>query len=103
MADLCKLGIRSNYVNFSLIATSQFIALGGIIGIGFFRGSSKSLAICGPLGALIAVFVVGIVAIAVMECICEMVVLWPVPNAMVEYVKAFVDEDLGIAVGIMYW
>ena len=50
-----------------------------------------------------AVVVVGIVAISVMECICELVILWPIPNAMVEYVKTFVDEDLGVAVGIMYW
>jgi amino acid transporter len=49
------------------------------------------------------VVVVGIIATSVMECICELVVLWPIPNAMVEYVKTFVDEDLGIAVGIMYW
>lgn len=82
---------------------SQFIGLGGIIGIGFFHGSSKSMGIAGPTGALIAVVVVGIIASAVMECICELVVLWPIPNAMVEYVKSFVDEDLGVAVGIMYW
>ena len=50
-----------------------------------------------------AVVVVGIIATSVMECICELIVLWPIPNAMVEFVKTFVDEDLGIAVGIMYW
>jgi yeast amino acid transporter len=55
------------------------------------------------VGALVAVVVVGTITTAVMECICELDVLWPVPNAMVQYVKAFVDEDLGIAVGIMYW
>ncbi len=60
-----------------MLTAEQFIALGGIIGIGFFRGSSKSLAIVGPVGALIAVVVVGIVATAVMECICELIVLWP--------------------------
>ena len=47
--------------------------------------------------------VVGVIATSVMECICELIVLWPIPNAMVEYVKTFVDEDLGIAVGVMYW
>jgi amino acid transporter len=52
---------------------------------------------------LIAVLVVGIVAIAVMEGICELINLWPIPNAMVEYVRAFVDEDLGVAIGILYW
>ena len=52
---------------------------------------------------MIAVLVVGIVAIAVMEGICELINIWPIPNAMVEYVRAFVDEDLGVAIGILYW
>jgi amino acid transporter len=52
---------------------------------------------------LIAVLVVGIVAIAVMEGICELINIWPIPNAMVKYVRAFVDEDLGVAIGILYW
>ena len=52
---------------------------------------------------MIAVVVVGIVAAAVMEGICEMIIIWPIPNAMVKFVNAFVDEDLGVAVGFMYW
>jgi yeast amino acid transporter len=40
---------------------------------------------------------------AVMEGICEMTVLWPLPNAMVEFVRAFVDPDLAIVVGLSYW
>jgi amino acid transporter len=55
------------------------------------------------VGALIAVAVVGVVATAVMEGIAEMIIRWPIPNAMVEFVKSFVDEDLGVAIGIMYW
>jgi amino acid transporter len=39
----------------------------------------------------------------VMEGICEMIVLWPISNAMIEFVRAFVDEDLAIVVGIAYW
>jgi yeast amino acid transporter len=77
--------------------------LGGIIGVGFFRGSSSTTALAGPGGAMIAVFVVGIIVIAVMEGICELINIWPIPNAMVEFVRSFVDEDLGIAVGILYW
>lgn len=52
---------------------------------------------------MIAVFVVGVIVIAVMEGICEFINIWPIPNAMVEFVRSFVDEDLGIAVGILYW
>jgi amino acid permease len=38
-----------------------------------------------------------------MEGIAEMIGHWPIPNAMVEFVKAFVDKDLAIIVGFAYW
>ena len=57
----------------------------------------------GPGGALLAFGLVGLVAISVMEGICEMILHWPIPNAMVEFVKAFVDHELGIVVGLGYW
>ena len=59
--------------------------------------------ISGPGGTLLAVAIVGIIAIAVMEGVSELVQCFPVPNAIVEYVKTFVDEDLGWVVGIAYW
>ena len=45
----------------------------------------------------------GLVAIFVMEGVSEFVQLFPVPNAIVEYVRAFVDEDFAWLVGIAYW
>ncbi|KAF4626896.1 hypothetical protein G7Y89_g11263 [Cudoniella acicularis] len=80
-----------------------FITLSGIIGIGFATHSGEVLAISGPGGVLIAFTVVGIIAISVSEGICEMIVLWPISNAMIEFVRAFVDPDLAIVVGIAYW
>jgi hypothetical protein len=32
-----------------------------------------------------------------------LIVMWPIPNAMMEFVAAFVDGDLAIVVGIAYW
>lgn len=81
----------------------QFIGVGGIIGLGFFANSSLILGLSGPGGTLLAFALVGLVATAVMEGICEMIVLWPISNAMVEFVRAFVDEDLAIVVGVAYW
>jgi amino acid transporter len=52
---------------------------------------------------MLAFALVGVVAIAAMEGVCEMIVLWPIPNPMVEFVRAFVDPDLAIVVGIAYW
>jgi amino acid transporter len=38
-----------------------------------------------------------------MEGVSEFTQLFPAPNAIVEYVKAFIDEDFGWVVGIAYW
>ena len=61
------------------------------------------MTIAGPGGLLIAWVVVATTAICVMEGLSEMVIMWPVSNAMVEYVKAFVDKDLAIVIGLAYW
>lgn len=46
---------------------------------------------------------IGVIAICVSECISELVQHFPVPNAIVEYVRKFIDEDFGWAIGIAYW
>lgn len=74
--------------------------LGGVI---LFTTNGEFLHTAGPAGLLTAIVFVGVTAICVMEGISEMIVLWPVSNAMVEYVRAFVDEDLALVVGIAYW
>jgi amino acid transporter len=38
-----------------------------------------------------------------MQGVAEMLCLWPISGALTEFVKAFVDDDLGTAVGIAYW
>ena len=47
--------------------------------------------------------ILGSIAIFVMEGLSEMVEMFPISNAMVEFVKAFIDEELGNVVGIAYW
>ena len=39
----------------------------------------------------------------VMECISEMIQLFPTSNAMVDYVGAFLDEDLAWIAGLSHW
>ena len=56
-----------------------------------------------PSGALLAFAIVGIVLICVMGGISEMIQMFPTPNAPMEFVRAFVDEDLAWVVGIAYW
>jgi amino acid transporter len=59
--------------------------------------------IAGPSGLLVAWAFVSVTAICVLDGLAEMTIMWPVSNAMVEYVKAFVDRDLAIVVGLAYW
>lgn len=81
----------------------QMIAISTVIGVTIFSGDGAALEVAGPSGALLAFAVVGIVAICVMEGISEMIQMFPTPNALMEFVRAFVDEDLAWVVGIAYW
>lgn len=79
------------------------ICIGGTIGIRFAKSSGEVIAIADPGGTLIAFVVVGIVAPCVIKGVCKMIVLWPISNAMIEFVRAFVDPDLAVVVGFTYW
>lgn len=52
---------------------------------------------------MLSVVAIGLITIFVGECISELSQQFPAPNAIVEYVKTFVDQDLGWVVGIAYW
>ena len=43
---------------------------------------------------MIALLVVDLIAIGMLEGFSELLQLFPAPNALVEYTKYFVDEDL---------
>jgi yeast amino acid transporter len=79
------------------------IAISGVVGVSIFTDTGRALEVAGPGGALVSYAFMGVVAIAVMECVSEMVQLFPVPNAMVEYVNAFLDPDLARVIGVAYW
>ena len=68
-----------------------------------FYSNGNALEVAGPSGALLAFALVGIITICVMECVSELIQMFPTPNAIVEFVRVFVDEDLAWVVGIAYW
>ena len=82
---------------------AQFIAVSTVIGVTIFSSDGKALAVAGPSGALLAFAIVGIVAICVMECVSELIQMFPTPNAIVKFIQVFVDEDLAWVIGIGYW
>lgn len=79
------------------------IAISGVIGVTIFANDGVALELSGPGGTLFSFAFIGFVAIMVMEGVSEMVQLFPAPNAVVEYIKAFVDADLAWIMGIAYW
>lgn len=82
---------------------TKMITISGVLGVGLYVRSGSILRIGGPAAVLISITLMGLLAWLVMQCIGEMLSLWPISNALVEFVSSWVDEDLGTAVGIAYW
>ncbi|KAJ5650891.1 proline-specific permease [Penicillium longicatenatum] len=79
------------------------ITINATVGIGLYWRGGQILELGGPLAVVLSYFLVGCLVWAVMQGITEMLCIWPIPGALSVYVSKFVDEELGIAVGIAYW
>jgi amino acid transporter len=79
------------------------ITLNGTLGTGLYWVGGQVLGTGGQVGAILAFFFVGVLSWLVMQCITELLCIWPVPGALSVYVSTFVDEELGVAAGIAYW
>ncbi|KAF5637773.1 amino acid transporter [Fusarium sp. NRRL 52700] len=79
------------------------IAVNGTLGTGLYVRSGQILELGGPLGVILSFLLLGILTWAVMQCIAELLCLWPVPGAVPLFVKEFVDKELGDTVGVAYW
>ncbi|KAF7502286.1 hypothetical protein GJ744_006165 [Endocarpon pusillum] len=96
---MAEVGLRQELRGWQIL----LITISGVIGVTIFSNGGQALEIAGPGGMLCAYCIAGLIAIAVMEGVSEMVQLFPAPNAVVEYVKAFVDIDLAWVVRVAYW
>ena len=74
-----------------------------MIGAGLYVRSGAMLEVGGPAAVLIPYLILSVLAWSIMQCIGEMLFIWPVSNALVLFVQSFVDEDLGTVVGWAYW
>lgn len=79
------------------------ITINATFGSGLYWRGGQILELGGPLAVVLSFTLIGFLAWAVMQCIAEMMCIWPVPSALSIYVHEFVDTDLGTAVGIAYW
>jgi amino acid transporter len=79
------------------------IAFSGSVGIGFFVTSGELIGISGALGCAISFICAGLVIIAVMRTLAEMVSVRPFSGALIDYPHTFVDPALGFAVAGIFW
>ncbi|KAF6822269.1 hypothetical protein CPLU01_12129 [Colletotrichum plurivorum] len=82
---------------------TTMITINGTFGTGLYLRSGQILELGGPVAVLISFILLGFLSWAVMQCITEMLCIWPVPGALLLFVRKFVDKELGIAVGVAYW
>ncbi|KAI9836444.1 MAG: hypothetical protein M1819_001476 [Sarea resinae] len=106
-AELSHLGISFQRSTVAGIVSNgvrgQMISISGTFGVGLYVGSGTILRQAGPGGVLLSFSLIGLVSWAVMQCIAEMLCIWPISGALMEFVATFVDKELAITCGVAYW
>ncbi|HBP40154.1 MAG: amino acid permease [Vreelandella alkaliphila] len=79
------------------------LSLGGVIGTGLFLSSGYTVQQAGPIGAVLAYLVGGIVAWLVMMCLGELAVHMPDSGAFSAHASRYIGPGTGYMVAWMYW
>ncbi|TKJ90661.1 amino acid permease [Paenibacillus sp. PK4536] len=77
-----------------------FMAMGGVIGTGIFKGSSETIGLAGP-GVIFTYIFAGILLLVVMGAIAEMATVYPNMN-MKDFIRQAFGERLSFIVGWLY-
>jgi AAT family amino acid transporter len=80
----------------------QLIALGGIIGSGYFLGTGLVIQDAGP-GACLAYILGGLIVFAVMYSLGELAVHIPISSSFITYANEFISPSWACGVGWSYW
>lgn len=78
----------------------SFMAMGGVIGTGIFKGSSETISIAGP-GVILTYVLAGLLLLVVMGAIAEMATVYPNKN-MKDFIREAFGERLSFIVGWLY-
>ncbi|MEG6585795.1 amino acid permease [Dendrosporobacter sp. 1207_IL3150] len=81
----------------------MMISVGGTIGTGLFLGSGQTINQAGPLGAILAYLVGGIIMYMVLLCLAELTVAMPVSGSFQSYASRFISPGAGFTTGWLYW
>ena len=80
----------------------HLIALGGIIGSGYFLGTGYVLSKAGP-SAIFAYLLGGIIVLSVMMCLGELAVFRPISSSFITYARDYISPAWACGVGWSYW
>ncbi|MEK5479274.1 amino acid permease [Paenibacillus sp. FSL R5-0407] len=78
----------------------SFMAMGGVIGTGIFKGSAETVNVAGP-GVVISYILAGLLLLVVMGAIAEMATVYPGLN-MKDFIRKAFGERLSFVVGWLY-
>lgn len=80
----------------------QLIALGGVIGSGFFLGTGAVIQQVGP-SVFLAYLLGGLIIYLTMLCMGELAVAIPIAGSFINYTADFISPSLACGVGWSYW
>jgi AAT family amino acid transporter len=80
----------------------QLIALGGIIGSGYFLGTGEVINLVGP-AVFLAYLLGGLIIFLTMLCMGELAVAIPISGSFVTYTADFISPSVACGVGWSYW
>jgi AAT family amino acid transporter len=89
-----KRGLKDRHV--------QLIALGGIIGSGYFLGTGEVINLVGP-AVFLAYMLGGLIIFLTMLCMGELAVAIPISGSFVTYTSDFISPAVACGVGWSYW
>lgn len=78
----------------------SFMAMGGVIGTGIFKGSSETVSLAGP-GVIFSYAFAGLLLLVVMGAIAEMATVYPGRN-MKDFIREAFGERISFILGWMY-
>lgn len=79
------------------------MSLGGVIGTGLFLGSGYAIGEAGPMGAIVAYLVGGLLMYLAMVCLGEVSVQMPVSGSFQAHATKYIGPATGFTVGWVYW
>lgn len=80
----------------------QLIALGGIIGSGYFLGTGEVVQLVGP-AVFISYLLGGVIVYLTMLCMGELAVAIPISGSFITYTAEFISPAIACGVGWSYW